>query len=151
MNPLKALRNNGQSVWLDYVRRDLLNNGGLKKLIEDDGVMGVTSNPAIFEKAIGGSTEYDSAIKELVHSGGLDCADLFERLAIEDIQHAADTLKPVYDSTNGVDGYISLEVSPYLAMKTEESIAEARRLWKAVNRPNLMVKVPGTEPGVPAI
>jgi transaldolase/glucose-6-phosphate isomerase len=151
MNPLKALHNNGQSVWLDYVRRDLLNNGGLKKLIEDDGVRGVTSNPAIFEKAIGGSTEYDSAVNELVHAGDVDCAELFEHLAIEDIQHAADTLKPVYDSSKGVDGYISLEVSPYLAMKTDESIAEARRLWKAVNRPNLMVKVPGTEPGVPAI
>lgn len=151
MNPLKTLQDHGQSVWLDYVRRDLLRNGGLKRLIEEDGVVGVTSNPAIFEKAIGGSTEYDEAVKRLVAAGDLDAADLFERLAIEDIQTAADVLRPVYDRTGGVDGYISLEVSPYLAMKTDETIAEARRLWTLVDRPNLMVKVPGTAPGVPAI
>ncbi len=151
MNPLKTLQDHGQSVWLDYVRRDLLRNGGLKRLIEEDGVVGVTSNPAIFEKAIGGSTEYDDAVKQLVDAGDLDAAGLFERLAIDDIQHAADILRPVYDETNGRDGYISLEVSPYLAMNTDETIAEARRLWGLVDRPNLMVKVPGTEPGVPAI
>jgi transaldolase / glucose-6-phosphate isomerase len=151
MNPLKTLQDHGQSVWLDYVRRDLLEKGGLKQLIEEDGVVGVTSNPAIFEKAIGGSAEYDDAVKRLVDRGDLDAADLFEHLAIEDIQKAADILRPVYDRTHGLDGYISLEVSPYLAMKTDETIAEARRLWGLVDRPNLMVKVPGTEPGVPAI
>ncbi|HTJ63038.1 MAG TPA: bifunctional transaldolase/phosoglucose isomerase [Alphaproteobacteria bacterium] len=151
MNPLKTLQDRGQSVWLDYVRRDLLEKGGLKRLIEEDGVVGVTSNPAIFEKAIGGSTEYDDAVKRLVATGDLDAADLFDRLAIDDIQEAADILRPAYDRTGGVDGYISLEVSPYLAMNTEASIAEARRLWKSVGRPNLMVKIPGTEPGVPAI
>jgi transaldolase/glucose-6-phosphate isomerase len=151
MNPLKMLQDHGQSVWLDYVRRDLLENGGLKRLIEEDGVGGVTSNPAIFEKAIDGSTEYDEAVKRLISDGDLDAAALFERLAIEDIQDAADLLRPVYDRTEGGDGFISLEVSPYLAMDTEATIAEARRLWKSVGRPNLLVKVPGTEPGVPAI
>jgi transaldolase/glucose-6-phosphate isomerase len=151
MNPLQALQNYGQSVWLDYVRRDLLANGGLKHLIENDGVVGVTSNPSIFEKAIGGSTEYDAGVKETLSGGDLDATRLFERLAIEDIRRAADILKPVYDRTGGVDGYISLEVSPYLALRTEETIAEARHLWKEVGRPNLMVKVPGTEAGTPAI
>jgi transaldolase/glucose-6-phosphate isomerase len=151
MNALKSLQGHGQSVWLDYVRRDLLNGGGLKRLIDEDGVVGVTSNPSIFEKAIGGSAEYDAAVKDYVEKDGLDAADIFERLSIADIQQAADILKPVYDRTGGIDGYISLEVSPYLAMKTDETIAEARKLWAAVARPNLMVKVPGTEAGVPAI
>jgi transaldolase/glucose-6-phosphate isomerase len=151
MNPLKALQDHGQSVWLDYVRRDLLANGGLKRLAEEDGVVGVTSNPSIFEKAIGGSTEYDSALKGILAEGDLDTTELFLRLAIDDIQHAADILRPIYDRTGGVDGYISLEVSPYLALRTEETLAEARRLWKAVDRPNLMVKVPGTKAGTPAI
>ena len=151
MNPLKALQEHGQSVWLDYVRRDLLTNGGLKRLTEEDGVVGVTSNPSIFEKAIGDSGEYDDALKDILGQGDVDATELFERLAVEDIQHAADILKPVYDRTGGVDGYISLEVSPYLALRTDETIAEARRLWKEVDRPNLMVKVPGTEAGTPAI
>jgi transaldolase/glucose-6-phosphate isomerase len=151
MNPLKMLQDHGQSVWLDYVRRDLLEKGGLKRLIEEDGVAGVTSNPAIFEKAIDGSAEYDEAVKRLIGAGDLDAAALFERLAIQDIQEAANLLRPVYDRTEGGDGFISLEVSPYLAMDTDATIAEARRLWKSVDRPNLMIKVPGTGPGVPAI
>jgi transaldolase/glucose-6-phosphate isomerase len=150
MNPLKALKDYGQSVWLDYVRRDMLENGGLKALIEKDGVVGVTSNPSIFEKAIGGSADYDEALKLLVGEG-LDAAQIFERLSVEDIQHAADTLRPIYERTNRIDGYISLEVSPYLALRTEETIEEGRRLWRKVDRPNLMIKVPGTEAGVPAI
>ncbi len=151
MNPLQMLQEHGQSVWLDYVRRDLLDDGGLKKLIDHDGVVGVTSNPAIFEKAISSSDAYDPAIKIDVETNGLDTANIFERLSIADIQSAADILKPVYDRTEGVDGYISLEVSPYIALKTDETIAEGRRLWKAVGRKNLMIKVPGTEAGVPAI
>ncbi len=151
MNPLQLLQSQGQSVWLDYVRRDLLKDGGLKKLIDHDGVVGVTSNPAIFEKAISSSDAYDPAIKIDVEKNGLDTANIFERLAIADIQSAADILKPVYDRTGGVDGYISLEVSPYIALKTDETIAEGRRLWKAVGRKNLMIKVPGTAAGVPAI
>jgi transaldolase/glucose-6-phosphate isomerase len=151
MNPLKQLQDHGQSVWLDYVRRDLLAGGGLKHLIDEDGVVGVTSNPSIFEKAIGGSDEYDTALKTILAEGDLDTTELFQRLAVDDIQHAADILKPVYDRTDGVDGYISLEVSPYLALRTDETIAEARTLWKAVGRPNLMVKVPGTKAGTPAI
>jgi transaldolase/glucose-6-phosphate isomerase len=151
MNPLQALREHGQSVWLDYVRRDLLANGGLKRLIEEDGVVGVTSNPSIFEKAIGGSAEYDEAVKATLSQGDIDATALFEHMAVDDIQHAADILRPVYDRTGGVDGYISLEVSPYLALRTDETIAEARRLWAEVDRPNLMVKVPGTDAGTPAI
>jgi transaldolase/glucose-6-phosphate isomerase len=151
MNPLAALQDHGQSVWLDYVRRDLLTGGGLKRLIDNDGVVGVTSNPSIFEKAIGGSAEYDAALKTIVEKDSFDAAQIFESLAIEDIRQAADILRPVYDRTQAVDGYISLEVSPYLAMKTDETITEARRLWAAVNRPNLMIKVPGTQAGVPAI
>jgi transaldolase/glucose-6-phosphate isomerase len=151
MNPLQMLQNHGQSVWLDYVRRDLLEDGGLKKLIDHDGVVGVTSNPAIFEKAISSSDAYDPAIRTDVETNGFDTATVFERLSITDIQSAADILKPVYERTKGVDGYISLEVSPYIALKTDETIAEGRRLWKAVGRKNLMIKVPGTEAGAPAI
>jgi transaldolase/glucose-6-phosphate isomerase len=151
MNPLKLLKDHGQSVWLDYVRRDMLNDGGLQRYIEDDGVTGVTSNPSIFEKAIASSTDYDATIKKLLGQHDIDAADIFDRLAIEDIQHAADTLRPVYDRTGGADGFISLEVSPYLALETDATIAEARRLWRAVDRPNLMVKIPGTEAGAKAI
>jgi transaldolase/glucose-6-phosphate isomerase len=150
MNPLKGLQEYGQSVWLDYVRRDLLEHGGLAALIDSDGVVGVTSNPSIFEKAIGGSADYDEALK-LLTGEGLDAAQIFERLSVEDIQHAADILRPTFDRTNRIDGYISLEVSPYLALRTEETVAEAHRLWAKVDRPNLMIKVPGTEAGVPAI
>jgi transaldolase/glucose-6-phosphate isomerase len=151
MNPVKALEKHGQSVWLDFLARGFIARGDLKKLIDTDGVKGVTSNPSIFEKAIGSSDEYDGAIAEALKSGDRPVAELFEQLAIEDIQHAADVLRPVYDHLNGADGFVSLEVSPYLAMDTKATIAEAERLWKHVNRKNLMVKVPATPEGLPAI
>src|SRR5580693_6364881 len=151
MNPVKALENHGQAVWLDFLARGFVAKGDLKKLIDSDGVKGVTSNPSIFEKAIGSSDEYDSPIGQALKSGERPVADLFEHLAVEDIQHAADVLRPVYDHLHGHDGFVSLEVSPYLAMDTKATIAEAERLWKEVDRKNLMVKVPGTAPGLPAI
>src|SRR6202790_1605030 len=151
MNPVKALENHGQAVWLDFLARGFVAKGDLKKLIETDGVKGVTSNPSIFEKAIGSSDEYDGAIAKALKSGDRPVAELFEHLAVEDIQHAADVLRPVYDQLKGADGFVSLEVSPYLAMDTKGTIAEAARLWKDVHRKNLMVKVPATPEGLPAI
>jgi transaldolase/glucose-6-phosphate isomerase len=150
-NPLKELLTFGQSMWLDYIRRDLFSSGKLKKLIDDDGLRGMTSNPAIFEKAIADSTLYDDVLKSLAGRSDLDTTARYEQLAIRDIQAAADILRPVYDSTKGRDGYVSLEVSPYLAHKTKETIEEARRLWKAVGRENVMIKIPGTAAGLPAI
>jgi transaldolase/glucose-6-phosphate isomerase len=149
-NPLQDLGHAGQAVWLDFVQRKMLDEHELAAMVERDGVTGVTSNPSIFEKAIG-SGDYDGALKGYVETADADPASLFERLAIEDIQAAADQLRPVYDAKSGRDGYVSLEVSPYLAMDTEGSLFEARRLWKAVDRPNLMIKIPGTHAGVPAI
>jgi transaldolase/glucose-6-phosphate isomerase len=151
MNPVKALENHGQAVWLDFLARGFVAKGDLKKLIDSDGVKGVTSNPSIFEKAIGSSDEYDGAIGHALKNGDRPVAELFEHLAIEDIQHAADVLRPVYDKLKGEDGFVSLEVSPYLAMDTKATIAEAERLWKDVHRDNLMVKVPATPEGLPAI
>src|SRR6201996_830001 len=151
MNPVKALENHGQAVWLDFLARGFVAKGELKKLIDTDGVKGVTSNPSIFEKAIGSSDEYDGPIGRALKKGDRPVADLFEHLAIEDIQHAADVLRPVYDAFKGNDGFVSLEVSPYLAMDTKATIAEAEHLWKAVHRKNLMVKVPATPEGLPAI
>jgi transaldolase / glucose-6-phosphate isomerase len=151
MNPVKALENHGQAAWLDFLARGFVARGDLKKLIDTDGVKGVTSNPSIFEKAIGSSDEYDGAIGGALKKGDRSVADLFERLAVEDIQNAADVLRPVYDRLNGEDGFVSLEVSPYLAMDTKGTIAEAERLWKDVKRKNLMVKVPATDEGLPAI
>ncbi len=151
MNPVKALENHGQAAWLDFLARGFVARGDLKKLIDTDGVKGVTSNPSIFEKAIGSSDEYDGAIGSALKKGDRSVADLFERLAVEDIQNAADVLRPVYDRLNGEDGFVSLEVSPYLAMDTKGTIAEAERLWKDVKRKNLMVKVPATDEGLPAI
>jgi transaldolase / glucose-6-phosphate isomerase len=151
MNPVKALENHGQAVWLDFLARGFVAKGDLKKLIDTDGIKGVTSNPSIFEKAIGSSDEYDGAIGKALKKGDRPVADLFEHLAVEDIQHAADVLRPVYDHLNGNDGFVSLEVSPYLAMDTKATIVEAERLWKEVDRKNLMVKVPGTQQGLPAI
>ena len=151
MNPLKQLGEVGQSVWLDYVSRGLIEDGELKTLIERDGLKGVTSNPSIFEKAIGGSDRYDADLATFARTADADVVALYEHLAVGDIQQAADVLRPVFDATRGRDGFISLEVSPYLAHDTQATIAEARRLWQAVARPNLMVKVPGTEAGVPAI
>jgi transaldolase len=149
-NPLKDLLNYGQSVWLDYIRRNLFTSGELKRLIEEDGLRGMTSNPAIFEKAIAGSTDYADLLQSLVAKRGLDATARYEILAIRDIQDAADLLRPVYESSKRRDGYVSLEVSPYLAHQTQATIAEARRLWKAVQRENLMIKVPGTVEGIPA-
>jgi len=150
-NPLRTLNEFGQSVWLDFVSRDLLKSGELAKLITEDGLRGVTSNPSIFEKAIGHGDDYDALIGEAEASGDLDPGALFEDLAVRDIQEGADTLNGVYEQTQRRDGFISLEVSPYLAMNTHETIEEARRLWHEVNRRNLMVKVPGTKPGLTAI
>src|SRR5579863_4110707 len=151
MNPVKALENHGQAVWLDFLARGFVAKGELKKLIDTDGVKGVTSNPSIFEKAIGSSDEYDGAIGNALKKGDRSVADLFEHVAVEDIQHAADVLRPVYDEFHGNDGFVSLEVSPYLAMDTKGTIAEAMRLWHDVHRKNLMVKVPATPEGIPAI
>jgi transaldolase / glucose-6-phosphate isomerase len=149
-NPLKDLLRFGQSVWLDYIRRDLIASGDLKRLIEEDGLRGMTSNPAIFEKAIAGSTDYADILASLKDRSDLDAKARYELIAIRDIQDAADLLRPVYQESNFRDGYISLEVSPYLARDTQATIEEARRLWKSVNRPNIMIKVPGTADGIPA-
>jgi len=151
MNPVKELENHGQSVWLDFLARGFVAKGDLQKLIDTDGVKGVTSNPSIFEKAIGSSDEYDGPIGGALKKGDRPVAELFEQLAVEDIQRAADVLRPVYDRLKGEDGFVSLEVSPYLAMDTKGTIAEAKRLWKDVHRRNLMVKVPATPEGLPAI
>ncbi len=150
MNPLLELNSFGQSVWLDYIRRDFVTGGGLRKLIDEDGLAGMTSNPAIFEKAIGGGNEYAAALQAL-KAKGLGAMDLYETLAIEDIRAAADLFKPVFEATKGLDGFVSLEVSPYLARDTAGTVAEARRLWKDVARPNVMIKVPATAEGLPAI
>jgi transaldolase/glucose-6-phosphate isomerase len=150
-NPLVQLHAAGQSVWLDFVQRSILENGAFKKLIDEDALSGVTSNPSIFEKAIGESGDYDAAIAAFVAKTDADPAVVFEHLAIADIQAAADLLRPTYDAAGGHDGFVSLEVSPYKANDTEATIAEARALWRAVGRPNLMIKVPGTAAGVPAI
>jgi transaldolase / glucose-6-phosphate isomerase len=149
-NPLKDLLRYGQSVWLDYIRRDLLTSGELKRLIEEDGLRGMTSNPAIFEKAIADSTLYSDILQSLRSKPDLDAKARYEILAIRDIQDAADFLRPVYESSKRRDGYVSLEVSPYLARDTQGTIAEARRLWKTVDRENVMIKVPGTAEGIPA-
>jgi transaldolase/glucose-6-phosphate isomerase len=149
-NPLQALLTFGQSVWLDYIRRDLISTGELARLIREDGLRGMTSNPSIFEKAIAGSTDYAAALQELGRRPDLDAIAIYEQLAIRDVQDAADVLRPVYDQTRRRDGYVSLEVSPYLAHQTQETIDEARRLRKAVGRDNVMIKVPGTPAGIPA-
>ncbi|MEA2853254.1 MAG: transaldolase / glucose-6-phosphate isomerase, partial [Rhodospirillaceae bacterium] len=150
-NPLASLHDYGQVAWLDFLARGFIAQGGLKKLVEEDGLTGVTSNPSIFEKAIAGSAEYDSSLKEILGEGDFDVMALYERLAIEDIRHAADVLRPVFEATKRADGYVSLEVSPYLAMSTQATVAEARRLWREVARPNVMIKVPATSAGLPAI
>jgi transaldolase/glucose-6-phosphate isomerase len=150
-NPLKALLGYGQSMWLDYIRRDLITSGSLKTMIADDGLRGMTSNPSIFEKAIGDSSLYDDILKSLASRDDLDTTARYEQIAIRDIQGAADLLRPVYESSKFRDGYVSLEVSPLLAHKTKDTIDEARRLWKAVNRENVMIKIPGTPEGLPAI
>ena len=150
-NPLKQLTRFGQSIWLDYIRRSLMTSGELRRMVEEDGLGGMTSNPSIFEKAIAGGEEYADYLKQLRTDKSLDAKGVYERLAIRDIQDAADVLRPVYTNSKGRDGYVSLEVAPYLAHKTQDTIDEAFRLWKAVDRPNLMIKIPGTPAGVPAI
>jgi transaldolase len=147
-NLLLELKQLGQSVWLDYIRRDLITSGELKKLIDEDGLAGVTSNPAIFEKAITSSDAYD-AIEQRMR--GSSAQDIFEAIAFEDVQLAADVFKSVYARTNGGDGYVSIEVPASLAYKTDETIHAAKRYWEAVNRPNIMVKIPATKAGLPAI
>jgi len=150
-NRLIELAQFGQSIWLDNIRRDLLTSGELARMVREDGLGGVTSNPAIFEKAIVGSKDYTDLLTELQKNKDLDAKAIYEHIAIRDIQDAADVLRVVYDRTNRRDGYVSLEVSPFLALETKATIEEARRLWKAVNRPNLMIKIPGTDAGLPAI
>jgi transaldolase/glucose-6-phosphate isomerase len=147
-NPPVDVQQYGQSIWYDNLSRDMIQSGELQRLIDEYGVMGMTSNPTIFEKAIGEGNFYDEQILE---TSDLDANEAFDKLAIEDIQHAADLLRPIFDRTNGRDGYISLEVSPLLANDTETTLSEAKRLFKAVNRPNLMIKIPGTPAGLPAI
>jgi len=150
-NRLLALQDYGQSVWLDYLRRSLFTSGEFQRLIAEDGLRGVTANPSIFEKAIVGSTDYLTALHAIERRRDLDPMALYETLAVEDIRQAADLLRPVYDATNGADGYVSLEVSPYLARDTAATVAEAHRLWDALDRRNVMIKVPATVEGVPAI
>ena len=149
-NPLKGLLAYGQSPWLDYIRRNILLNGDLKKMIANDGLRGMTSNPAIFEKAIVGSDDYSDLLNS-PEARQLNAKGLYEKIAIRDVQAAADIFRGVYDESKGRDGFVSLEVSPALANDTQATLDEARRLWKTVNRPNLMVKVPATPEGIPAI
>ena len=151
MNPLQQLAKQGQSVWLDYIRRSLITSGDLQRMVDEDGLRGITSNPAIFEKAITGSTDYQEALQVLAAEQGLDAKGVYERLAIEDIRLVADVMKPVYTRTKRRDGYVSLEVSPKLAHDTEGTAREARRLWEAVGRENVMIKVPATPEGIPVI
>jgi transaldolase len=149
-NPLKRLNELGQSVWYDYIRRDLTTGPLLKRYIEEDGLSGMTSNPTIFQKAIAGSSLYDDDVRR--HAGpSKDAASIFEALAVTDVGAAADVFRTVYEATGGGDGFVSIEVAPRLARDTRGTIAEAHRLWKACNRPNVMVKIPGTREGIPAI
>jgi transaldolase len=150
LNPLVLLKECGQSIWLDYIARSILEDGTLNRLIRDDNLAGMTSNPAIFEKAIVETDYYEPAIAEMSRRGSAT-EEIYERLAIYDVRRAADLFRPVFDQTGGRDGYVSLEVSPLLAHDTEASINEARRLWKILERPNVMIKVPGTREGLPAI
>jgi transaldolase / glucose-6-phosphate isomerase len=150
-NPLLDIQQYGQSIWYDNIRRGLITSGELQSLVDNDGLMGVTSNPAIFEKAITGSTDYNEALQALERDHDMDAKALYEHLAVGDIQMAADVMAPVYARTHKRDGYVSLEVSPYLAHDTAGTIEEARRLWQTVSRPNVMIKVPATPAGIPAI
>jgi transaldolase len=149
-NPLQRLAELGQSVWYDFIRRDLYQGPELKRLIDEDGLRGMTSNPTIFQKAIAASTLYDEEIRR-AGAAGKDPAAIFEALAVADVCAAADIFRPVYDSSGGDDGFVSIEVGPHLARDTQGSIAEARRLWSSCGRPNVMVKIPGTAEGLPAI
>lgn len=150
MNPLNKIQHHGQSIWLDLLNREIMDSGKLKSLIDKDDLCGLTSNPSIFEKAISGSKDYDEDIAEISENKD-DYAKIFFELAIKDIQQAADIFKPVFDKTNGKDGFVSLEVSPYLARDTEATIKQVRELWEKVNRKNVMIKIPGTKEGLAAI
>lgn len=149
-NPLAQIPDYGQSIWLDYIKRSFIKTGELKKMIDEDGLRGVTSNPAIFEEAIAHSDDYNDAIKA-VKDQNLSTEDVFLGIAVEDVQSAADVFKDVYKDTDALDGYVSLEVSPTLALDTEGSLKEARSSWKTLDRKNVMIKIPGTKEGVPAI
>ena len=149
-NALTQLGSLGQSIWLDYIRRDLITSGGLRRMIEDDGLRGMTSNPAIFEKAIVESHDYDEDIRAQALAGK-NAKAIYETISQHDVQSAADEFRPLYDKTGGADGYVSLEVNPHLAHDTAGTIEEARRLWRALNRPNVFIKVPATPEGLPAI
>jgi len=151
MNPLKRITQFGQSIWIDYIRRDMLASEQLKRMIEEDGLSGLTSNPSIFQKAITESGEYDAEIKALKKKGAGSSLDAFEALALDDIRRAADILRPVYEKSEGKDGFVSIEVSPVLAYDTERTVAEARRLFKDADRDNVMIKIPATREGIPAI
>jgi len=149
-NPLKQLATFGQSIWLDYIRRDLISGGELHRMIEEDGLRGMTSNPAIFEKAISGSHDYDEEIKSMAKQGkSIDA--IYEAISVGDVGSAADLFRPLYDQTDGGDGYVSLEVNPHLARNTEGTLKEARHLWAALNRPNVFIKVPATNEGLASI
>ena len=151
MHHLKDIQKSGQSIWLDFIQRSLITSGRLKQLVEE-GLRGMTSNPTIFHKAIANSSDYDDSIRAVLKSDpDVDTKTLYERLAIEDIQMAADVLRPVYDASDGIDGVVSLEASPDLAYDTDGTITEVRRLWQLVDRPNVMIKVPSTPPGMPVI
>jgi len=151
MNPVQEARRLGQSIWLDYIRRDLITSGELKKLVQS-GLSGMTSNPTIFQKAIAQSHDYDEALRAIIKSDpDADIKTIYERLAVEDIQMVADILHPIYDEAGGLDGFVSLECSPRLAYDTDNTIVEARHLWQLVNRPNVLIKVPSTPQGIPAI
>jgi transaldolase len=149
-NPLLKLSAFGQSIWLDYIRRQMIDAGELKKLIDEDGLKGVTSNPAIFQKAIAGSADYDEAIRTLAQAGK-SVEAIYQVLTVEDVQRAADLFRPTYDRMAGQDGFVSLEVNPHLAHNTQGTVAEARLLWQALARPNVLIKVPATQAGLPAI
>lgn len=149
-NPLGQLEKRGQSLWLDYIRRDFIMNGELHRLIVEDGVRGITSNPSIFEKAVVDSREYDEAIRSMANTG-MNVRAIYDAISRRDVQMAADEFRPVYDRTAGKDGYVSLEVSPLLAHDTDGTIEEARRLWSSLDRPNVLIKVPGTIEGLPAV
>ncbi|MGH6675483.1 MAG: bifunctional transaldolase/phosoglucose isomerase, partial [Xanthobacteraceae bacterium] len=151
MNRLQALAEKGQAVWLDFLSREIIENGHLKRLIDEDGLAGITSNPSIFEKAIGETDFYDGEIKRVVAEGGGSLSEIYERIVTGDIAAAADMLRPLYDRTEGRHGFVSLEVSPYLAKDTAATLTEARRLWTAVKRANVFIKVPATKEGIPAI
>ena len=149
-NPLKRLEAMGQSIWMDFIRRGVMTDGQLQRWIDEDGVSGVTSNPTIFEKAIVESHDYDDEVEELKRAGRTP-AEIYELLTVEDIRQAAGLFRPTFDRTGGADGFVSIEVSPRLANDTIGTMAEARRLWQAVDRPNVMVKIPATREGLPAI